>query len=89
MIVLVHGGPTARAQEGLSFKVQWWTSRGFAVLDVNYGGSTGFGRQWRERLKGPGAWWMWRTALPPASIWSKPDGLIRPESRSAVPVLVA
>ena len=54
MIVLVHGGPTARAQEGLSFKVQWWTSRGFAVLDVNYGGSTGFGRQWRERLKG--AW---------------------------------
>lgn len=51
MIVLVHGGPTARAQEGLSFKVQWWTSRGFAVLDVNYGGSTGFGRDWRERLK--------------------------------------
>lgn len=52
MIVLVHGGPTARAQESLSFKVQWWTSRGFAVLDVNYGGSTGFGRAWRERLKG-------------------------------------
>lgn len=54
MIVLVHGGPTARAQEGFSFKVQWWTSRGFAVLDVNYGGSTGFGRAWRNRLKG--AW---------------------------------
>lgn len=54
MIVQVHGGPTARAQEGFSFKVQWWTSRGFAVLDVNYGGSTGFGRAWRERLKG--AW---------------------------------
>lgn len=54
MLVLVHGGPTARAQEGFSFKVQWWTSRGFAVLDVNYGGSTGFGRAWRERLKG--AW---------------------------------
>ncbi|WP_249204424.1 S9 family peptidase [Acetobacter thailandicus] len=54
MIVLVHGGPTARAQEGFSFKIQWWTSRGFAVLDVNYGGSTGFGRSWRERLKG--AW---------------------------------
>lgn len=54
MIVQVHGGPTARAQEGFSFKVQWWTSRGFAVLDVNYGGSTGFGRAWRERLHG--AW---------------------------------
>lgn len=54
MIVQVHGGPTARAQEGFSFKVQWWTSRGFAVLDVNYGGSTGFGRAWRERLNG--AW---------------------------------
>lgn len=52
MIVLVHGGPTARAQDGFSFKVQWWTSRGFAVLDVNYGGSTGFGRSWRNRLKG-------------------------------------
>ncbi|MFT9417667.1 MAG: prolyl oligopeptidase family serine peptidase [Acetobacter sp.] len=52
MIVLVHGGPTARAQDGFSFKVQWWTSRGFAVLDVNYGGSTGFGRSWRERLQG-------------------------------------
>lgn len=52
MIVLVHGGPTARAQDGFSFKVQWWTSRGFAVLDVNYGGSTGFGRSWRNRLRG-------------------------------------
>lgn len=52
MIVWVHGGPTARAQDALSLKVQWWTSRGFAVLEVNYGGSTGFGRAWRERLKG-------------------------------------
>lgn len=52
MIVWVHGGPTARAQEALSLKIQWWTSRGFAVLEVNYGGSTGFGRAWRERLKG-------------------------------------
>ncbi|MDG6095510.1 prolyl oligopeptidase family serine peptidase [Acetobacter sp. AN02] len=52
MIVLVHGGPTARAADAFSFKVQWWTSRGFAVLDVNYGGSTGFGRRWRQRLEG-------------------------------------
>ncbi|MFT9258095.1 MAG: prolyl oligopeptidase family serine peptidase [Acetobacter sp.] len=52
LIVQVHGGPTARAQDSFSFKVQWWTSRGFAVLDVNYGGSTGFGRAWRNRLLG-------------------------------------
>ncbi|MCI2008525.1 MAG: prolyl oligopeptidase family serine peptidase [Acetobacter peroxydans] len=52
LIVQVHGGPTARAQDSFSFKVQWWTSRGFAVLDVNYGGSSGFGRAWRERLRG-------------------------------------
>ncbi|MFT8898120.1 MAG: S9 family peptidase [Acetobacter sp.] len=52
MIVTAHGGPTARASEGFSFKVQWWTSRGFAVLDVNYSGSTGFGRAYRERLDG-------------------------------------
>ncbi|NHN88393.1 S9 family peptidase [Acetobacter conturbans] len=52
MIVTAHGGPTARAHEGFSFKVQWWTSRGFAVLDVNYSGSTGFGRSYRERLDG-------------------------------------
>lgn len=52
LIVMVHGGPTARASAAFSFKVQWWTSRGFAVLDVNYGGSTGFGRAWRKRLEG-------------------------------------
>ncbi|MBV1838007.1 prolyl oligopeptidase family serine peptidase [Acetobacter estunensis] len=52
LIVMAHGGPTARANESFSFKVQWWTSRGFAVLDVNYSGSTGFGRAWRERLDG-------------------------------------
>ncbi|WP_338422253.1 S9 family peptidase [Acetobacter musti] len=52
MIVTAHGGPTARASEAFSFKIQWWTSRGFAVLDVNYSGSTGFGRAWRERLDG-------------------------------------
>ncbi|MBO1360775.1 S9 family peptidase [Acetobacter sacchari] len=50
MIVTAHGGPTARASEAFSFKVQWWTSRGFAVLDVNYSGSTGFGRTYRKRL---------------------------------------
>jgi dipeptidyl aminopeptidase/acylaminoacyl peptidase len=54
LLVLSHGGPTAIASCELSLKVQFWTSRGFAVVDVNYGGSTGFGRGYRERLKG--AW---------------------------------
>ncbi len=50
LIVKSHGGPTAAATTALSLSVRFWTSRGFAVLDVNYGGSTGYGRQYRERL---------------------------------------
>ena len=50
LLVKVHGGPTAAASSALSLRTQYWTSRGVAVLDVNYGGSTGFGRDFRQRL---------------------------------------
>jgi dipeptidyl aminopeptidase/acylaminoacyl peptidase len=50
LLVKSHGGPTAAASSVLSLGIQYWTSRGIAVLDVNYGGSTGFGRAYRERL---------------------------------------
>jgi len=52
LIVISHGGPTGMAASTLSLKTQFWTSRGFGVLDVNYGGSTGFGRAFRDALKG-------------------------------------
>jgi len=52
LIVLLHGGPTAVASCAFKINVQFWTTRGFAVVDVNYGGSTTFGRPYRERLRG-------------------------------------
>lgn len=52
LIVRSHGGPTSAATSTLNPAVQFWTSRGFAYLDVNYGGSTGYGRAYRERLYG-------------------------------------
>lgn len=50
LIVKTHGGPTASTSTDMDSKIQFWTSRGFAVLDVNYGGSTGYGREYRQRL---------------------------------------
>ena len=52
LLVKSHGGPTAAASNQLSLKTQYWTSRGFAVVDVNYGGSTGYGKAYQHRLDG-------------------------------------
>lgn len=51
LLVISHGGPTASAATGLNLSIQFWTSRGIGVLDVDYGGSTGYGRAYRERLR--------------------------------------
>ena len=51
LIVHVHGGPTSQSVSMLNLEVQYWTSRGFALADVNYGGSTGFGREYWQRLE--------------------------------------
>ncbi|MBT7101804.1 S9 family peptidase, partial [Candidatus Poribacteria bacterium] len=51
LIVIIHGGPTSATTDTYNPSVQYWTTRGYAVLDVNYGGSTGYGREYRERLR--------------------------------------
>jgi dipeptidyl aminopeptidase/acylaminoacyl peptidase len=52
LVVMVHGGPTAAAGRHLSLDIRFWTSRGFAVVDVDYRGSTGYGRRFRNLLRG-------------------------------------
>jgi dipeptidyl aminopeptidase/acylaminoacyl peptidase len=52
LLVKSHGGPTSATSAVFMLGIQYWTSRGIAVLDVNYGGSTGYGRAYRERLNG-------------------------------------
>jgi dipeptidyl aminopeptidase/acylaminoacyl peptidase len=52
LLVMSHGGPTSTSSASLKYSIQYWTSRGIAVLDVNYGGSSGYGREYRQRLNG-------------------------------------
>jgi dipeptidyl aminopeptidase/acylaminoacyl peptidase len=52
LLTFVHGGPTAQASPAYASQIQFWTSRGFAVVDVNYGGSSGYGRAYRQELNG-------------------------------------
>jgi dipeptidyl aminopeptidase/acylaminoacyl peptidase len=52
LIVKVHGGPTSATTTTLSWGIQYWTSRGIGLVDVNYGGSTGYGREYMRRLRG-------------------------------------
>ncbi len=51
LLVLIHGGPTSATAAQLRLTTQFWTSRGFGICDVNYGGSTGYGRDYRNRLR--------------------------------------
>lgn len=52
LLVMSHGGPTSSTGTTLRYGIQFWTSRGIAVVDVDYGGSTGYGREYRQRLNG-------------------------------------
>ncbi|HZQ27704.1 MAG TPA: prolyl oligopeptidase family serine peptidase, partial [Acidimicrobiales bacterium] len=52
LLVTSHGGPTSQASSTLALTIQWWTSRGIAVVDVDYRGSSGYGREYRQRLQG-------------------------------------
>ena len=73
LIVRAHGGPTSAFSSALDWSLQYWTSRGFAVLNVNYGGSTGYGRLYRERLRGRWGSSMSRIASMVPGTWPRAD----------------
>lgn len=77
-VVMVHGGPTAYADRGLRLRVQYWTNRGFAVLDLDFAGSFGYGRAFREALDGH---WGMQDAVDAAAAaqWLATSGLADPE----------
>ena len=76
-LVLAHGGPTSAAGRGFGLRAQFYATRGFAVIDVDYAGSTGYGRAYRERLDG-----MWGIAdvkdCAAAAAWAGREGLADP-----------
>ena len=71
VLVKSHGGPTSAASSTLSLSAQYWTSRGVGVLDVNYRGSTGYGRPYRRGSKNNGVSSTSRTASPQRAGWSR------------------
>ncbi len=78
LLVTIHGGPTSSAEATLSLSQQFWTSRGFAVADVDYGGSTGYGRAYRNRLQGE--WGLLDVADCVAVVrWLADQGSVDPE----------
>ena len=56
LLIKSHGGPTSSSSSAFNLAIQYWTSRGIAVADVNYGGSTGYGKEYRQRLTHPPSW---------------------------------
>jgi dipeptidyl aminopeptidase/acylaminoacyl peptidase len=78
LLVSIHGGPTAAADPAFDLRTQYWTSRGFAVVDVDYGGSTGYGRRYRRLLDG--GWGIIDVEdACAAATWLSDQGLVDPD----------
>jgi dipeptidyl aminopeptidase/acylaminoacyl peptidase len=78
LLVTIHGGPTSSASPAFRLSTQYWTSRGFAVVDVDYGGSTGYGRPYRRLLDD--AWGIVDVEdACAAAIWLAQEGLVDPD----------